>query len=244
MYLSTIHSVKVSIPFIHISEPVKDALGVAWCTGSGYVMRRDALDSIGNFPLGSLAEDVCTSSMLLGAGWNTVFVHEPLQFGTVPDSLSGRLKQRTRWTIGTVQTSLKLKFCLYGPLVKHMSIMQKASGFVYTVSSLCTIFLVLSLFTVLIVLYEGGTMVPYASTDQLVLLIRLNFTTMICNRINEWVTYLPSGYFVGQRDARGMLWMAPCKHNFSHACSCYIGDSILSTAEMARWQNRSLYILG
>lgn len=60
-------------------------------------MRRDALDSINQFPLGSLAEDVCTSSMLLGAGWKTAYVHEPLQWGTVPDSLSGHLKQRTRW---------------------------------------------------------------------------------------------------------------------------------------------------
>ena len=83
--------------FIHISEPIKDALGVAWCTGSGYVMRRDALDSIGWFPLGSLAEDVCTSSMFLGNGWNTCYVHEHLQTGTVPDSFAGHLKQRTRW---------------------------------------------------------------------------------------------------------------------------------------------------
>jgi len=83
--------------FVHISEPIKDSMGVAWCTGSGYVLRRAALQSIGNFPVGSLAEDVCTSSMLLGSGWNTAFVHEPLQYGTVPDSLTSHLKQRTRW---------------------------------------------------------------------------------------------------------------------------------------------------
>ena len=72
-------------------------MGVAWCTGSGYVVRRAALQQIGGFPTGSLAEDVCCSSMLLGAGWSTAFVHEPLQFGTVPESLVGHLKQRTRW---------------------------------------------------------------------------------------------------------------------------------------------------
>lgn len=83
--------------FVHISEPIKDAMGVAWCTGSGYVIRRAALEEIGGFPTGSLAEDVCCSSMLLGAGWHTAFVHEPLQFGTVPDSLTSHLKQRTRW---------------------------------------------------------------------------------------------------------------------------------------------------
>lgn len=83
--------------FVHVSEPIKDALGVAWCTGSGYVVRRTALDEIGQIPTGSVAEDVLTSTLLLGAGWKTSYVHEPLQFGTVPDSYGSHIKQRTRW---------------------------------------------------------------------------------------------------------------------------------------------------
>lgn len=55
------------------------------------------MDDIGGFPTGSLAEDVCCSSVLLGAGWKTAYVHEPLQYGTVPDSFGGHIKQRTRW---------------------------------------------------------------------------------------------------------------------------------------------------
>jgi cellulose synthase/poly-beta-1,6-N-acetylglucosamine synthase-like glycosyltransferase len=83
--------------FVSVSETVKDALGVAWCTGSGYVVRRCALEQIGNFPLGSLAEDVATSTLLLGKGWKTAYVHEKLQFGTVPEDYGSHLKQRTRW---------------------------------------------------------------------------------------------------------------------------------------------------
>ena len=83
--------------FVHVSEPIKDALGVAWCTGSGYVVRRSALDEIGQIPTGSVAEDVLTSTLFLGAGWKTAYVHEPLQFGTVPDSYGSHIKQRTRW---------------------------------------------------------------------------------------------------------------------------------------------------
>jgi cellulose synthase/poly-beta-1,6-N-acetylglucosamine synthase-like glycosyltransferase len=82
---------------VHICEPIKDALGVAWCTGSGYIFRRTAIDDIGGFPKGSLAEDVATSTAMLGKGWRTAYVHEPLQFGTVPDSYGSHLKQRTRW---------------------------------------------------------------------------------------------------------------------------------------------------
>ncbi|KAJ9631285.1 hypothetical protein H2204_008227 [Knufia peltigerae] len=195
--------------FVHISEPIKDSLGVAWCIGSGYVLRRAALKSIGGFPIGSLAEDVCCSSMLLGSGWNTAFVHEPLQFGTVPDSLTSHLKQRTRWTIGTVQTSLKLRFSIYGPLVKHMTFPQRLCGFVYTVSSLFTVFLVMSIFTTPIVLVSHGNLVPYKTINQLKWLVRANFLTTVLNRINEFISYLPSGYVTGQRDARAMMWMAP-----------------------------------
>lgn len=195
--------------FVHISEPVKDAAGVAWCTGSGYAIRRLALDGIGGFPTGSLAEDVCCSSVLLGAGWKTAYVHEPLQYGTVPESFGGHIKQRTRWTIGTVQTALKLNFCIWGPLVTHMSLFQRLSGFVYTISALFTIFLTASLLTMPIVLVSGGTLIAYATNDQLRLLARLCSVALLTNRLNEWVMTLPAGYRLGQRDAGATLWMAP-----------------------------------
>jgi cellulose synthase/poly-beta-1,6-N-acetylglucosamine synthase-like glycosyltransferase len=85
------------IPFFGFMEPLKNLLGVAWCTGSGYVMRRRALEDIGRFPTYSLAEDVFTSSLMLGAGWKTTYVDEPVQHGLMPDSLAAHLKQRTRW---------------------------------------------------------------------------------------------------------------------------------------------------
>jgi cellulose synthase/poly-beta-1,6-N-acetylglucosamine synthase-like glycosyltransferase len=83
--------------FVHVSEPIKDALGVAWCTGSGYVVRRCALDSIGDIPVGTVAEDVLCSTLLLGQGWRTAYVHEGLQYGQVPGDFGGHIKQRTRW---------------------------------------------------------------------------------------------------------------------------------------------------
>ena len=35
------------------AEPIKDACGVAWCTGSGWIARRAAIAAIGGFPIGS-----------------------------------------------------------------------------------------------------------------------------------------------------------------------------------------------
>ncbi|EXJ71978.1 uncharacterized protein A1O5_04480 [Cladophialophora psammophila CBS 110553] len=195
--------------FVHVSEPVKDALGVAWCTGSGYVARTTALAQIGNFPCGSLAEDVATSTLLLGSGWKTAFVHEALQFGTVPEDYGGHLKQRTRWAIGTVDTAFKLRFCLWGDKVKHMTFAQRSSSFIYAFLSLFNIFLTLSIFAMPIVLIANKPLVAYANDTQLRWLIRVCFANMVFNRLCEFVLFIPAGYATGQRGSRYQLWMAP-----------------------------------
>jgi cellulose synthase/poly-beta-1,6-N-acetylglucosamine synthase-like glycosyltransferase len=83
--------------FAGMNEAINDALGNANCLGSGYIMRRTALKAIGGFPTESLSEDVCCSATLLGAGWKTAFIPEAVQYGSVPDSYLGHVKQRTRW---------------------------------------------------------------------------------------------------------------------------------------------------
>lgn len=210
--------------FVHVSEPIKDALGVAWCTGSGYVLRRDALEQIGMFPKGSLAEDVATSTLMLGKGWKTAYIHEPLQFGTVPDSYGSHLKQRTRWAIGTVDTSFKLRFCLWGDDIKQMTFYQRMSSFIYAVLSLFNIFLTLSLFAMPVVLITGNALVAYANDEQLRWLIRACFAAFIMNRLCEVVLFIPAGYNCGQRGSRAQLWMSP-----------YIALTILRSFVLPTW---------
>lgn len=195
--------------FVHVIEPIKDSLGVAWCTGSGYVARREALEEIGNFPLGSLAEDVATSTLLLGKGWKTAYVHEPLQFGTVPGDFGSHLKQRTRWAIGTVDTAFKLKFCLWGDQVRQMSFAQRFSGFLYASLSVYTILVTISLFAIPIILVMGKPLVAYATDEQLRWLIRTCFASFMANRLCEFVLFIPAGYHTGQRGSRYQLWMSP-----------------------------------
>ncbi|KAI3557812.1 glycosyltransferase family 2 [Colletotrichum abscissum] len=209
--------------FVHVIEPIKDALGVAWCTGSGYCVRREALDEIGNFPLGSLAEDVATSTLMLGKGWKTAYIHEPLQFGTVPEDYGGHLKQRTRWAIGTVDTSFKLNFCLYGEKVKQMTVAQRFSGFLYATLSLYTILLTLSMFAIPIILVMGKPLVAYANYEQLRWLIRACFAATLTNRLCEFALFIPAGYHTGQRGSRYQLWMSP------YIALCIIRSFILPT---------------
>lgn len=90
-----------------------------------------------------------------------------------------------------------------------MTLMQRLSSFVYAISSLFTIFLTMSLFTLPIVLISGGTLVAYSNNDQLRWLIRLCFFAFTTSRLNEYITYIPAGYRIGQREVGAMMWMAP-----------------------------------
>ncbi|OGM50352.1 hypothetical protein ABOM_001133 [Aspergillus bombycis] len=134
--------------FVNIIEPIKDALGVAWCTGSGYVVRRQALEDSDNFPLGTRVEDVATSTLMLGKGWKTVYIHEPYSFGIVG-------------------TAAKLNFCLWDESVRHLTFAQRFSGFIYAIINLSTLLLTASLFAIPIILLWGKHLVAYANEDQL-----------------------------------------------------------------------------
>ena len=164
------------------------------------MIRRSALEFIGCWPVGTLVEDIFTSSMLLGKGWNTAYVHEALQFGTAPESYIGHLKQRTRWTLGTLQSILEQRFCLFGPIVKKMTIFQRLSGFVFTIDAFFKILLI-SVLTIPIVPISGGTLVAYSTYTQLHWQVCLAFAVLILGWVNEYITYLPSGYRLSQRDA-------------------------------------------
>ena len=83
--------------YFTLQEPLNDRLDACMCTGTGYVVKRKALDTIGGWPLAETGEDFMCSSMLSDAGWKIAFVRERLQSGLAPESLRGLIKQRMRW---------------------------------------------------------------------------------------------------------------------------------------------------
>ena len=83
--------------YFTVQEVLNDRLGAAMCTGSGYVVRRDALDEIGGWPLAETGEDFMCSALLSDAGWKIAFVRENLQSGLAPENIRAVVKQRMRW---------------------------------------------------------------------------------------------------------------------------------------------------
>lgn len=86
--------------------PMQDCASKAWCTGSGFVVRRQAIADIGGFPTESIQEDVLTSTLMTAQAWKTVHVHEVVQWGLCPTSLAGVLKQRARLAAGVVSLAV------------------------------------------------------------------------------------------------------------------------------------------
>jgi len=93
--------------FHHAIQAGRDAWNGAFCTGTGTVFRRRALEQIRGFPLMSVTEDIHAGQKLHAAGWKSAFVNKDLAVGLEAESLSAYLVQRRRWMMGTLQIFFK-----------------------------------------------------------------------------------------------------------------------------------------
>ncbi|KAF5836387.1 hypothetical protein DUNSADRAFT_6022 [Dunaliella salina] len=81
-------------------------MDAACCVGTGYVMRRQALDSAGGYVGGFAVEDSFTSTSLIRAGWKAKYLPDCLAMGLSPPTLAEHVQQRWRWSIGNMQLFL------------------------------------------------------------------------------------------------------------------------------------------
>ena len=93
-------------------EPVRDGWGAVVCAGTSFVVRRQALDSVGGFAEEALSEDFVTGIALREQGWRLIYLQQKLSAGLAAERMLDFVRQRQRWARGTLQ-SLKLP---HGPL--------------------------------------------------------------------------------------------------------------------------------
>ncbi|MEQ1919221.1 MAG: cellulose synthase catalytic subunit [Elusimicrobiota bacterium] len=92
-----------AVLFHHMMQPGADRMNAAYFLGTGGVLRRAALESVGGIATGSVTEDVYTSMRLHARGWRSVFVDEPLGYMMAPDTPAAYMGQRLRWAQGSMQ---------------------------------------------------------------------------------------------------------------------------------------------
>jgi cellulose synthase/poly-beta-1,6-N-acetylglucosamine synthase-like glycosyltransferase len=93
--------------FYQCVQPAKNAHNGAFYTGTGAVLRREALDGIGGFATGTATEDIHTSLRLHAAGWQSVFLPRPLAYGLEVDNLREYYRTRRRWAAGSLGLLLR-----------------------------------------------------------------------------------------------------------------------------------------
>ncbi len=89
--------------FFRVIQRGKDAWNAAFFCGSCAIMRRSALEAVGGFAVGTVAEDLHTSIVLHKAGYSSVYHDEPLAFGIAAAQINVFFKQRMRWGQGAMQ---------------------------------------------------------------------------------------------------------------------------------------------
>jgi cellulose synthase/poly-beta-1,6-N-acetylglucosamine synthase-like glycosyltransferase/spore germination protein YaaH/peptidoglycan/xylan/chitin deacetylase (PgdA/CDA1 family) len=90
------------------------ALGaVTVVPGAVGAWRRSALDALGGYPDDTLAEDQDMTIAVQRAGWKVGFDPQARAWTEAPDTVEGLLKQRFRWSFGTLQCIWKHRAALF-----------------------------------------------------------------------------------------------------------------------------------
>ncbi|HEY1928796.1 MAG TPA: glycosyltransferase [Caulobacteraceae bacterium] len=92
------------------------ALGaVTVVPGAVGAWRRSVLLSLGGYPADTLAEDQDLTLAVQRAGWRVEFDASARAYTEAPDTVDGLLKQRFRWSFGTLQCIWKHRAGLFNP---------------------------------------------------------------------------------------------------------------------------------
>lgn len=155
---------------LETANVLQDFSDNAWCLGTGFVMRVSALEAIGGVPEISLQEDVLMTSYLASAGWHSVYVPEPVQWGLAPDTMAAFLKQCQRWTVGLVSLMGLEHSGKAGNSSKEKRLNVAMWGVLLCVEAFAWTFALVAL---PLCVLSGNLLIPPPQAGQLRLLLRL-----------------------------------------------------------------------
>jgi cellulose synthase (UDP-forming) len=200
--------------FFSLIQPGKDRCNSAFFCGSCGILRRSALEQIGGFSTRTITEDMETSMVLHGRGWNSAYHGETLAYGLAPASAGAYHVQRLRWGQGSMQILRRMNPLTYPGLTLAQRLQYFASVITYLDGFQKLVFyvapLMFLLFGVLPVSADPGTFLVLLAVYMTVTLVSFELLSrgtgyiLIGERFNmaKFFTYMVSvsGYF-----ARGKL---------------------------------------
>lgn len=143
-------------------------------TGSNALIRRTALESIGGYQPG-LAEDLATSMSLHGAGWQSVYVPEPLAPGLAPMDQVSWCVQQFKWSRGVFELFLTRLWSSLASLTNG----QRVCYLVRTTYYWIGLVVFAHLFATLLALFSGSPAAYRMFSDYLLHLLPLACLMMV-----------------------------------------------------------------
>ncbi|KIY00286.1 uncharacterized protein Z520_03971 [Fonsecaea multimorphosa CBS 102226] len=194
-------------------DGLRDSVNVAWCPGSGFIMRKEAWTEIGGFPEFSITEDLITSWFLHGKGWKIVLIHEVLQWGLQPDCILTHLKQRRRWWTGHIRDALSMNFTLYDTRLKEASRLQRLAMLHHSCRPyLMTLTKLANSVIAFVCLYHGRPVIATPSRNALYWAVMLFGITRMLELIGDIKSVFGRYYLSVRRRVATGVWMG---HHFS-----------------------------
>ena len=193
----------LSISF-DIGVLMRDITDSSPCHGTGFVLRRSAVEAIRGIPTDQINEDVMTSLLIWEKYWKIAYVWEPLQWGLVPESYAGHIKQATRWTQGLISI---VSILLSGsPRLRHLGMDVRIRMSLDALLFIGPIFaLVFAMLFIPAVLISRRSFVA-SSPQQLQHLLILSALQLLANWTNGLVAAEGTGF-------RSSIW-PPYRHPF------------------------------
>ncbi|GKT61409.1 glycosyl transferase [Colletotrichum tofieldiae] len=184
--------------------------GSGFNLGSGWVMRREAIDDIGGFPTDVLTEDITSSMMVMAEGWKTTYIPEALQWGLVPDTYAAHVKQLTRWYIGGCQMAVKFGFFVMRSRTKSQTRRQVLVGFAQGLSvHIRTQMATLSLVLVALVFMTDTDLVYWRDLAEMRKLLRIHCGIILLRWLHDVHLAVLSGYRAAIWETAHSLYLAP-----------------------------------
>ncbi|MCC6477442.1 glycosyltransferase [bacterium] len=86
----------------------------ALCCGSNFVMRIEALESVGGWDEGTVSEDLMTSFLIHKKGWKSLYHRAAFAVGLGPNTVYGYWKQQRRWATGNTSVAKRVFKEMFG----------------------------------------------------------------------------------------------------------------------------------
>ncbi len=164
-------------------QPIKDGAGSVVCSGTSFVVRRKALESIGGFVTDSLSEDYFTGIRLSAQGYRLAYLDEKLSAGLAAENIAAHATQRLRWARGTLQAFFIKSNPLTIPGLNPLQRLAHLEGLLHWFTSLASVF-----FLLMPLAYAFLNIIPVrATTDDFLFFFLPYYITQLT--VFSWLNY-------------------------------------------------------